>query len=71
LQDIFYETNPGKLFNSGKFSGLSDLWKYYSIDWLNENYLTDTDPSNNFKHLLAHDGMNDIIFGRTHQLSPE
>ena len=31
----------------------------------------DLNPGNNFKHLLANDGINDAIFGRTHQLSPD
>nr|DAV20737.1 MAG TPA: hypothetical protein [Crassvirales sp.] len=31
----------------------------------------DMNPGNNFKHLLAHDGINNAIFGRTHQLSQD
>ena len=71
LQDIFYETRPGKLFSTDKFGSVADLWKYYSFDWLAEDYLYDINPGNNFKHLLANDGINDAIFGRTHQLSPD
>lgn len=71
LQDIFYETRPGKLFSTDKFGSVTDLWKYYSFDWLAEDYIGDLNPGNNFKHLLANDGINDAIFGRTHQLSPD
>lgn len=71
LQDIFYETNPGKLFSSGKFSSLSDLWKYYSYDWVAGGQMLDFNPGNNFKHLLSTNGLNDAIFGKTHQLSED
>ena len=71
IQDIFYETKPGTLFASDKFGSVSDLWKYYTVDWLAEDYIGDLNPGNNFKHLLANNGINDAIFGRTHQLTPE
>ena len=72
LQDIFYETTPGKLFANEKFGKITDLLKYYSYDWLADNQIFDDwNPGNNFKHMLSTDGIQDPLFGRTHQLSPE
>lgn len=57
LQDIFYETRPGELFKSeAPFTKLKDLWNYYAVDWLGENYIGDFNPGNNFKHLLENKG---------------
>lgn len=72
LQDIFYETNPGKLFqNKENFGSIKDLLKYYTYDYINSNYAADLDPGNNFKHMLEWEGVNDPIFGKIGQLSPE
>lgn len=72
MQDIFYETNPGKLFsNKENFGSIKDLLKYYTYDYINAKYAADVDPGNNFKHMLEWSGVQDPIFGRIGELSPE
>lgn len=72
LQDIFYETSPGKLFeNKEAFGGISNALKYLTYDYVNSAFSADLNPTNNFKHMLQYDGVEDPIFGRVGQLSPE
>lgn len=71
LQDIFYETRPGELLkNDTPFNRIKDLWNYYAVDWLGEDYIGDFNPGNNFKHLLENEGFKDI-FGTYGKLSKE
>lgn len=70
LQDIFYETTPGKLFSTKEFSSPQDVLKYYTYDFANSDYSSDLDPSNNFKHMLSTSGVKGL-FGTTHKLKDE
>ena len=71
LQDIFYETKPGELFaNDEHFGSITDLIKYYTYDYIADGYELDMNPGNNFKHMLAWDGIN-TIFGNISKLSQD
>lgn len=71
LQDVFYETTPGKLLSTDTFGSVSDVLKYYTYDYANSDYAADLDPSNNFKHMLSTNGVKTGLFGTTHKLSDE
>ncbi len=72
LQDIFYETNPGKLFGTDEFGGLLDLIKVITGDYSDEHIFADWDPGNNIKHMLEKDAQL-LPFKKTptHKLSDE
>lgn len=54
LQDIFYETNPGKVFSNEAF-GVLDVIKMYTRDLADKELFDDWAPGNNLKHMLEKD----------------